>query len=211
MILAIVGLISAGVLGMLYQKTKPRIEQMKEYKTLDALKIVIPDAEEIVPVTRVEPVIDPSGKEVDRKEIVEYYIGYRDKEKKEIAGYAFVAAGAGYSSVVETMVGVDAAGNIKKIKILSQKETPGLGALCERSDPFDPEHPAWTTEQFIGKKIDELKVQKDGGAIVSITGATITSRAVTNSIRMKLEEFLKKVIHDSAVTNVQAMNEEGGN
>ncbi|MEJ2050951.1 MAG: FMN-binding protein [Calditrichota bacterium] len=51
----------------------------------------------------------------------------------------------------------------------------------------------WSTLQFIGKGIDDLRVDKDGGPIVSITGATITSRAITNSIREKLSSLLPEL------------------
>lgn len=209
-ILVLVGLVSATTLGLLYNKTKPQIELMKKYKTIDALKIVLPDAGDVVPVTKTEPIKDPSGKIVAQKKIIEYYIGYKDKSHKEIVGYAIVARGSGYSSVIETMVGVNKDSTIRKIKILSQKETPGLGARCVEDGPFDPQHPKWTTEQFIGKSVDDLKVNKDGGKIVSITGATISSRAVTNSIREALKEFLKKLAKDSTVVQSENTTENGG-
>ena len=85
----------------------------------------------------------------------------------------YVASRYGYSSEVKTMVGVNYDMTIKKIKVIEQAETPGLGANA-------------TTEgfqgQFSGKGLAGLLVDKDGGKIVSLTGATITSRTVTNSI-----------------------------
>lgn len=86
------------------------------------------------------------------------------------------------------MVGIDTVGTIKKIKIISQKETPGLGALAEESGPFDGKK--WSTQQFVNKTVENLKVDKDGGTIVSITGATITSRAITKSIKDKMQTLL---------------------
>ena len=163
-----------------------------------------------MPVTRKEPIKDPKGKVVAEKEIVEYYLGYKDKEHKEIVGYAIEAFGKGYSSVIETMVGVNKDGTIRKVKILSQKETPGLGARCIEDEPFKPQKPKWTTEQFIGKTVDQLKVDKDGGPIVSITGATISSRAITNSIREALQNFLKKMPSDSTQMVKNTENENGG-
>ncbi len=89
------------------------------------------------------------------------------------------------------MVGIDTTGVIRKIEIISQKETPGLGAQSVRDEPFKGNR--WSTRQFIGKTASDLKVDKDGGKIVSITGATITSRAVTNSIREKMNALLPKL------------------
>ncbi|GAB4175138.1 MAG: RnfABCDGE type electron transport complex subunit G [Calditrichia bacterium] len=193
LILALVGMVSATALGLLYSKTKPRIEEMKRYKTLDALKVVLPDAGDIVPVTKTEPILDPQGKQVAEKQIIEYYIGYKDDSHKEIVGYAIKATEKGYEALVETMVGVNPDGSIRKIKVLAQKETPGLGARCTEDDPVNPNKKKWTTEQFVGKTVTDLKVDKDGGTIVSITGATITSRTITNSIKKALTEFLPKI------------------
>jgi electron transport complex protein RnfG len=106
-------------------------------------------------------------------------------------GYAFKSEGNGYSSLIETMVGIDTTGKITHIKIISQKETPGLGTFSENSEPFTGKK--WSTRQFEGKTYDQLKVDKDGGQIVSITGATITSRAITNSIKSELTALLPQM------------------
>ena len=77
-------------------------------------------------------------------------------------------------------MGIDTSYTIYAIKILSQQETPGLGSLCEqvRSGESNP----WWQAQFTGKTAKGIAVDKDKGEIESITGATITSRAITNSI-----------------------------
>lgn len=190
-ILAIVTLLAAYILGEIYSVTKPQIEIQKKAKTNEALKIVLPDAKVIVPIEEKVPVKDSKGNILYEKKEVLYYIGYADADSSQIAGYAFKAYGKGYSSTIEIMVGIDPGGKIKKIKIISQKETPGLGARCVESQPFDGKH--WSTQQFNGKTVNDLKVNKDGGPIISITGATITSRAVTNGIRQKLQELLPKL------------------
>ena len=190
-ILAIVTAIAAFVLAEIYRITKPQIELQKQAKTRAALSLVLPSAKVIVPVKKQVPVKDSKGNVLYERTEVLYYIGYATPDTSEIVGYAFKAYGKGYSSVIETMVGIKPDGSIGKIKIISQKETPGLGARCEESKPFDGK--SWSTEQFVGKTVDQLKVDKDGGNIVSITGATITSRAVTNSIRDKMQELLPQL------------------
>ncbi len=192
-VLALITLISSWGLSVLYKQTKPQIEKIKMEKINKALQLVLPEAGEIVTVSRQEPVKDPMGKIVDTLNITEYYIGYKDSSRQEIVGYALKASKTGYETKVETIVGIDPQGVIKKIKIIDQKETPGLGARCIESQPVNPEKKVWTTEQFIGKTKEQLKVDKDGGEIVSITGATITSRAVTSSIKEALEDFLPKI------------------
>ena len=121
-----------------------------------------------------------------------YWIGYRDAGKKEPGGYIFVTRGNGYSSTIETMVGVDMDGKIKDAKILFQQETPGLGAKVEEIRYGETE--PWFTKQFKGKTVtDDIRVIKDGGNIDAVTGATISSRAVTNSINSGLVELEKTI------------------
>jgi len=121
-----------------------------------------------------------------------YWIGYRDTQKSEPAGYIFIARGPGYSSTIETMVGVDINGKIVGVKILFQRETPGLGAKVEEIRHGDAV--PWFTLQFKGKtSSDNIRVAKDDGDIDAITGATISSRTVTNSINRGLVE-LQKII-----------------
>jgi electron transport complex protein RnfG len=192
-ILAIVTAVAAFLLAEIYSVTKPRIELQKQAKTQAALAFVLPNADIIVPVNIKVPVKDGKGKVLYQREEIAYYTAHKGREETEQVGYAFKAFGNGYTSgaPIETIVGIDSSGKIVKIKIISQKETPGLGALCEESGVFDGIK--WSTEQFVGKKKENLKVDKDGGEIVSITGATITSRAITNSIRDKLEELLSRL------------------
>ncbi len=190
-ILASVTLVAAFVLAEIYSITKPRIEQQKEVKTQEALSYVLPEAQKIQPITQKIPVKDGKGNTLYEKEEIVYYKAYADQKEGNMIGYAFKAFGKGYDSVIETMVGIDTTGMIQKIKIIYQKETPGLGALAEESEPFEGKK--WSTKQFSHKTIDELKVDKDGGQIVSITGATITSRAITNSIKSKMEDLLSEL------------------
>ena len=73
------------------------------------------------------------------------------------------------------MVGILPDGSIAGIQILScSNETPGLGANATNEEFYG---------QYAGKPGDgSLKVSKDGGEIQAMTGATITSRAVTNGV-----------------------------
>jgi electron transport complex protein RnfG len=190
-VMTIVTLLSAFLLAELYSITKPKIEIQKMAKTTDALKLVQPEAKVLVPVTQKIPVKDGEGNILFDREVIIYYRAYANDDSSQLLGYAFKCEGNGYSSIIETMVGIDTTGQIGHIKILSQKETPGLGTLSENSDPFSGKK--WSTRQFEGKTSEQLKVDKDGGEIVSITGATITSRAITNSIKSKLETLLPQM------------------
>jgi len=120
----------------------------------------------------------------------------------DVIGYTFKAYGVGYSSTIETVVGADAAGVVQGVKIIFQKETPGLGAKVEEIasenmlwdvmsgnaiDESDVK--PWFQVQFAGKRAEELVVvkTKDEPGILAITGATISSNAVTGSVRRGLD------------------------
>jgi electron transport complex protein RnfG len=190
-VLTIVTAIAAWVLAEIYSVTKPQIEIQKLAKTHNALDYVMPEAKLMVPITRQVPVTDNKGDTLYQRQVTQYYKAYADTDTTQLIGYAFKAEGTGYSSLIETMVGIDTTGHISTIKIISQKETPGLGALSEDNQPFNGKR--WSTRQFDGKTVNDLKVDKDGGEIVSITGATITSRSITNSIRNRMEKLLPEI------------------
>jgi len=94
-------------------------------------------------------------------------------------GYVFIAYGKGYSSTIQTMVALQLDGTISNTTILFQQETPGLGANIET--------PSKLIEHFNGLRAGGCILTKDGGGIDAMTGCTITSRAVANSIRSGLE------------------------
>lgn len=93
------------------------------------------------------------------------------------AGKAFLVSPYGYAGNIDMLVGVGADGKIKGIKILRQRETPGLGAGIARQKFL---------KQFTGKSArDPLEPKKD---IDAITGATISSRAVCAGAKKALEK-----------------------
>lgn len=115
-----------------------------------------------------------------------YYRAY--DERGQLAGYVTLAKGRGYSSTIETVSGYDKNLNVAGLKITFQQETPGLGTKSQ--EVRKGEATPWFLQQFVGKDARTLAVTKDRGDIDAITGATITSRAVTNSVReaaLKLE------------------------
>jgi electron transport complex protein RnfG len=121
-----------------------------------------------------------------------YWKGFRNAERTEIGGYVFVARGKGYSSVIESMVGVDVAGNVTGVDVLFQQETPGLGDRV--NEIRHGESVPWFPRQFAGISAGtSIGVDKDGGTIDSITGATISSRAMTNSIYRGLVQLKDNV------------------
>lgn len=175
LILMLVALISAGSLSYVNQITLPKILAQQSEELNQGLYSVLRGTKDgvIIPVTD--------------KGTVRYYEGYRDIEKTELVGYAYLVESEGYSSTIQTLVGVDQDFNIQSIQVLFQQETPGLGTRIQeiRAGETTP----WWQDQFQLQSAANLAVDKDGGKIQSITGATITSRAITNGITAKAQEL----------------------
>jgi electron transport complex protein RnfG len=104
------------------------------------------------------------------------------KKDGVVIGAAFLAvAPGGYSGPIEILVGVDTAGVVTGVEIVKHAETPGLGSKVKT--------PVFK-DQFVGKSVKDpanWSVMKDGGPFKQITGATISSRAVTSAIASGLE------------------------
>ena len=91
-------------------------------------------------------------------------------------------APVGFGGPIAIKVGFDVNGVIWNTKVLSQAETPGLGAKCVEpafADQFRQFNPA-------EKK---LAVKKDGGDVDAITASTITSRAYADGLALAVKVF----------------------
>jgi len=164
--LFIVTIVAAVALGKINSITRPKIEEQERLEKQQAIRSVMPDA--AVFIRR------------ETKNGKEYYEAYKNPDTTVSLGYVTTAYGSGFSSTVRTIVGMDKTGRIRGVKVVYQQETPGLGTHSQDD---------WFQKQFIGLTTNELLVDKDGGKVKAITGATITSRAVTNSIKRSLNEL----------------------
>lgn len=97
---------------------------------------------------------------------------------EETVGYIFISAAKGYGGNVSVMTAINPDGSVKAVEILDvSNETPGLGQNATKPGFY---------EQFIGKS-GETSVVKNGaiaenGEVDALTGATITSKAVSNAV-----------------------------
>ena len=83
----------------------------------------------------------------------------------------------GYGGTIQVMTGIKSSGKVSKVVILSMSETPGLGAKTRETSFLD---------RYIGADEPNLAVNKDGGSIAAVSGATISSRAVTEAVNEAL-------------------------
>jgi len=160
-ILLIICVIATGILAYVNSVTEPKIIALKAAEAIKSREALIPESD---------------FEEVKVSEDFIYFIAYK-KGTKDIQGYTFTAGKTGYSSKVLTMAGLDPQFKIINIKVIDQAETPGLGANCTATS---------FTDQFKGKTQTDMLVDKDDGPIKSLSGATITTRAIANSLKEQI-------------------------
>ncbi len=152
----------AGLLGLVDYVTADKIKALQEEKAASAMMQVLP-AEHYEPLS------------TEKEGIL---AAYRAQDK----GYVVRVEVNGFGGAIDMMVGVGLDGTVSGISIVSHGETASLGANCTRED--------WQ-EQFAGRS-GVLAVDKDGGDIDALTGATVTSRAVTQGVNLALA-FVEEV------------------
>ena len=168
MTLMVVGLIAAVCLGLTYAVTKDKIAEQMELEEAKACVEALPgvkSADEL-----------EEEKELEKK--VRKHIPDVEKVFKCSSGYIIILKVKGYGGPIWMAVGIGNDGSVKGISIISQNETPGLGANVEKKEFLG---------QFEGMTHqDTLEVGED---IQAITGATITSKAATKEVREALDAF----------------------
>ena len=171
--LCVITLIAGLLLGIVYNVTKAPIAAQEAYKAVfkDAAKFdtVKLDQKDVAAVLKKNDLGQNTISEV---------VKAVDKNGKEL-GYVFsVTNPEGYGGDVSLSVGVRDDGTVNGYETLSISETAGLGMKAK-----EPEFKS----NFKNKKADKFEVVKDGSGknddskVDAISGATITSKAVTNA------------------------------
>lgn len=167
LMLFLITFITALLLGFVNQVTAPQIEKNNEATRAAAMAEIIPDAEFVEAEPSEVPAPDKNTPAIQNI--------YEAQKDGETVGYCMEVLPSGFGGTLTVVVGINLDGTVAGAKVTSHAETPGLGAKAQ-SDP------TWIV-QFAGQAADgSLAVTKDGGTINSITGATITSRAVTLAV-----------------------------
>ena len=161
-LLIITSVVAAALAGV-NSITEPIIAQLKAEKLQHAINEVLPGGGEAVEFT------DDSG--------------WISAVYKSESGYAVeVTPTTGFNGAITMMVGIDPDGNVLGISVVTQTETAGLGAVCAAKTEAGQKFRG----NFVGLS-GEVKVDKDGGEVDSITGATITSRAICDGVNAALK------------------------
>lgn len=159
-------IISGIIIALVYFLTADIAKQKQVELNNLALKSLVTEADQYTPI---------AGK-------TGWYTATKDGE---LVAYVIPSESKGYGGTIKLLVAVRPDNKVLKYTILESKETPGLGDKAAKA-PF--------YEQFTGKTADNLKVTKDAGNkedIQAISGATITSRAVTLAVKNAVDEVSK--------------------
>ncbi len=194
--LVVIYLIGGLIMAFVYAKTSPIMFIKAKEEKEAALRLLIPDAD----------TIDTLGTWEPHEKHAEYYAARKcgelkvNKVKDEKTGnmvehkeclnpadigYIVEGFGKGYSSYIHLLASVNMDFVVQKVSILHHAETPGLG------DEIGKEY---FISQFKGRTAENLVVVKEetSDKIQAITGATISSRAVTEDGVRKAVEMIRK-------------------
>ena len=180
----VICIISGLLLGAVYKITKAPIDEAAQREREASYNVVFPEAAsyEVIENVSMDDVnlkiseMGHSGSEVDE-------LLYALDENKNIMGYVFIITNSeGYSGDIQMAVGVDKDGTVTGLSMLAISETKGLGMEAKDDPSF--------AEQYIGKNVESFEVIKQGepeeNQILAISGATITTNAITNAVNAAL-------------------------
>lgn len=156
-LLAITVIVAAALAGA-NLLTKDRIAAAEKEKSEQAVAAVLPNDEIL------------EERAVDEGIVAHIYLGS--------TGCAVEVTPAGFGGTITMLVGVSREGKVLGVQIVSHSETPGLGARAQSDEGF--------LQSFLGLS-GSVAVGKDGGEADTLTGATITSRAVAEGVNAALE------------------------
>lgn len=161
--LLLITAVVAGLLAFVNELTAGRIDELTRQKAEQAMREVLP-AQDYAPLDAALPQ------------------GVTEAYRAGDAGYVVRVAPNGFGGAIDLMVGVKADGTVNGVAVIAHSETASLGANCTREE---------FRAQYAGGA-GPFAVGQDGGTIEALTGATVTSRAVTDGVNAALD-FVREV------------------
>lgn len=186
-VLGLIASITAGAIALTQLCTAPTIRiQTQAYQTALLQELVQHAGPDIALVQAAQPLFAPSPPcpqytQLDRLRPTEASQWYRAlrQQRTEVVILPTTTAVA-YTDAIRLWVAVDRSGQVLGVRVISHRETPGLGDQIELSKS------SWIT-RFNGTSLTQpeppyWQVRTQGGAFDQLTGATITSRAVVQGV-----------------------------
>lgn len=161
LVLLVISALTSLLLGLVNYITEDRIDEILTEKTDSAMREVMPGAGQFVELEDV----DTSGTVVDAV------------FSAEGQGYVVRVSPSGFGGSIDMVVGIDMSGAVTGISIIDMSETSGLGANASKES---------YRVQYIGSS-GSVSLKNQGGTVDALTGATITSQAVTDGVNAALD------------------------
>ena len=186
--LTLITLVAGVALGGVYEITKDPIAKQEAQAKAEAYEQVFTDAAAFEAVemddTLTKTIRDQLDQEGYKAQSIEEVMRAED-QSGETLGYAFtVTTSEGYGGDIQFAMGVQDDGTLNGISILSISETAGLG-MRATTDDFK--------NQFKDKNVEKFTYTKTGATsddeIDALSGATITTNAMTNGVNAGLAAF----------------------
>ena len=177
LVLLVITLVAGVSLACVHEVTKDPIKNAEEQAKNQAYAAVMPEAESFGELDA-----NISNFTFDSSVSLEEIKCAYDASGNKIGWVMSLVSSSGYGGDISIALGVKSDGTLSAMTVVSMSETAGLGAKCT-SDAF--------TSQFSGIKAEKIEYVKDGkdadNEIDAISGATITTRAVTDAVNEGLE------------------------
>lgn len=183
-LLALFAIAGTALVALTYENTKEKIAQAEREALLKKLHSVVKPSEHDNDIFN-DYITVQSEEYFGPSKDVNVFRARMDNQP--VAALITPTAPDGYSGQIKLLVGIRTNGDIAGVRVLSHKETPGLG------DAVEERRSKWVYQfdklSLSNPTPENWKVQRDRGAIDQITGATITSRAVVKAVKKTLEYY----------------------
>ncbi len=178
--LGVITLLSSAAVASVYALTEQTIAEAKNAKINNAIAAVVPEFNNAPASAKFAQFVDGDS--------LYFYPATKDGVNVGTAIETF--SDNGFSGRIKVMVGFLPDGTINGVTVVSQNETPGLGAKMADKQ-VEGKKPVFTT-QFVGKNPADFKlsVTKDGGDVDAITASTISSRAFCDAVQRAYTAFM---------------------
>ena len=178
-------LVVAFCLGLVNGVTLPNITASNLAKTNAALAKVYPEIDEANFVaTEIEVSDDVAAAASAYSATVTNVYAITDGGAE--AGYAVQLDVSGSQSTISMVVGLDPEGTVTGVSVISSGETSGIGTKVTGNDPLPSG--VGVLDQFQGKSAADQPL-KVGGNVDAISGATVSSKGITNGVNGALAAF----------------------
>lgn len=183
LILGLFAVAGTGLVALTHDGTAERIAENERQSLLRSLhQIISPDSHDNDIYTDTIEVSDPLLGTNQPVMVYRARLG-----KQPVAAVIASIAPDGYAGTIKLLVGINYDGTVAGVRVVSHKETPGLG------DAIEAERSDWILG-FNGHSLRETKderwkVKKDGGIFDQFSGATITPRAIVAAVHNTLRYY----------------------